>query len=145
MAVSKYFHKSMNGISLGQGLVAVLVAAAVPSIVYAVGMFKWIAFMQLVLFPVGNLPYRDYLLDPHAGRVHNRVLDLLPRGVVAHPARLQGDHVSTVCQPDRRQSAAPLRARGFATKALRLPWRGVSVYEHGARAGEDHDGIPGAA
>lgn len=56
MAVSEYFHKSMNGISLGQGLVAVLVAAAVSSIAYEVGMFGWMAFMQLVLFPVGNLP-----------------------------------------------------------------------------------------
>ncbi len=56
MAVSEYFHKSMSGISVGQGLVAVLVAAAVSSVAYEVGMFGWMAIMQLVLFPVSNLP-----------------------------------------------------------------------------------------
>lgn len=56
MAVSEYFHKSMSGISLSAGLVAVLVAAAVSSTVYELGMFGWMAVMQLVLFPINDLP-----------------------------------------------------------------------------------------
>lgn len=56
MAVSEYFHKSMSGISLGTGLAAVLVAAAVSSTAYEVGMFGWMAVMQLVLFPINDLP-----------------------------------------------------------------------------------------
>ncbi len=56
MAASEYPHRLMSGFSRGKGLKESLKTSAVVSTAYEFGMFGWMAIMQLVLFPIGNLP-----------------------------------------------------------------------------------------